>query len=189
MENEKEKELDKKEKSVARVTMNCRRHLNVLFSDLVRPWLLSLGESLERTDLDRGLKSDQVLHELVAGEFNKSDVDEYNDNAFPYLVKGRSLPPSHFQPIDWTKSKQSFKDICREYDTCFKAWKQSGFHDKEPPTDLLEMTEVADKPFEKFSQNSSSILYMHEYMLQFPSILDKVTGKSSYFYINSINNN
>ena len=51
------------------------------------------------------------------------------------------------------------------------------------------MTEVADKPFEKFSQNSSSILYMHEYMLQFPSILDKVTGKSSYFYINSINNN
>ena len=112
---------DKSNKPAGRgVTINRRRHMNVIFSDLVRPHLSSLGESIERPELDRDIKTDQQFHELVAGEYNKGDVDEYNQNAFPYLVKGRSLPPSHFQPIDWSKSKQSFKDICREYETCFK---------------------------------------------------------------------
>ena len=161
-------------------TMNRRRYINVLFGDVIRPKLATLGTPLERKDLDKGIKTDQLFHEAVLTEYNNESIIEYGQNAFPNLTKGRSVPPSHFQEIDdWKKSRESLKHLCREYDKCFKDWKQSGFHDKEIPTDIRDMTEVADKPFEKFA-NSAAILYLHEYVYQFPSILNKVTGK---FYV------
>ena len=42
--------------------MNRRRFINVLFSDLIRPKLTTLGKSLEKKEIDAGLKSDQLFH-------------------------------------------------------------------------------------------------------------------------------
>ena len=125
---------------------------------------MSLGDNLSQPELDIGLKKDQRLHELVAFEYNREDVSGYDRNAFPNLAKGRSLPPSHFQPIDWTKRKYFFSHMKREYDDCFKNWKQSGFHESEIPTSVVEMTMACVVPFANFPQNSSSMLYLHEFI-------------------------
>ena len=181
LQKEAEDQNKNKEKGNSNAIMNRRRFINVLFSDLIRPKLATLGKSLEKNEIDAGLKSDQLFHEAVLVEYNNKSVAEYGQNAFPNLTKGRSVPPSHFQEIDdWKKSRDYLKHLCKEYDKCFKDWKQSGFHDKEIPTDIRDMTEVADKPFENFA-NSAAILYMHEYVYQYPNILSKVNGK--YFIV------
>ena len=158
------------------VTINRRRLLNVVFLDTVRPQLSNLGVALSRAEVDAGRKTDQVFHELVASEYNKTHVVEYGENTFPLLQVGRAQPPSHFQEIDWEKSKESWKSMCNEYEFCFKNWKHSGFHDKDIPTDILEMVKVCKQPFDSYANNSSSILYMHEFVVQYPGILDAVTG-------------
>ena len=178
----KKKKADENKK----VTVNRKRFINVLFSDTVRPKLASLGETLDRADLDRGLKSDQDFYELVASEYNKGHVALYGRDAFPHLPIGRSVPPSHFQPIDWVKAKEVLKSLLNDYDRCFRNWKQSGFHDNEIPTSVVDMTEQAAVPFADFAKNSSIMLYMHEFVFQHPNILEKVSGKPFYclnFYI------
>ena len=122
-----------------------------------------------------GEKKDQVFHELVSLEYNKSGIQSYDENAWPHLTTGRSLPPSKYQNIDRKKSRDAFKNISNEYDQAFKNWKVSGFHG-DIPTDLHEMTEVCDKPFSDFSKSNTSILYMHQFVYQFPDVLSKVTG-------------
>ena len=177
MEEENEKKKEKGETKMSKVLINNRRYLNVIFSDIVRPKLATLGEPLSKVELDAGLKKDQKFHELVVEEYNKSDVLEYGTNAFSYLIKGRSQPPSHFQPIEWLKSKDALKNLSNMYDECFQNWKHSGFHNQDIPTDVIEMTKVAKRPFADFSKNSSAVLYMHEFVIQFPNIMDKVTGE------------
>ena len=112
---------DTKKKKAKSVTINRRRLFDVLFSDLVRPKMDELGAPLTHEELDWSIKSDQEYHEFVASEYNKHNVIEYGNNAFPHLRKGRVNPPSNFQEIGWIKSKQLWKDICNEYDFCFKA--------------------------------------------------------------------
>ena len=158
-----------------RVTINRRRHINVLFGDVCRPHLATLGASLCKADLDTGVRIDQIFHELVVGEYNKLGIMAYNDNAYPHLSHGRTVPPSNFQPIDWKKSRESFKALTNEYDVCFKNWKLSGFHG-DIPTDVTDMTSAADKPFGDFSQKNTSVLYMHQFVYQFPNILSTVIG-------------
>ena len=151
----------------------------MVFSDMVRPKLDYLGGALSWVEMDTGKKTDQVFHELIAEEYNKANVVEYGTYAFPYLNKGRAVPPSHFQEIDWEKSKDSWKGICNKYDYCFKAWKQAGFHGVEIPSNVSEMVKVASKPFDTFANSNSSILYMHEFVCHFPNILDRITGEMS----------
>jgi hypothetical protein len=158
-----------------RVVINRRRLLNVLFGDIVRPHLATLGTSLSREDLDSGKKIDQQFHEMVAVEYNKTGVSSYDENAFPFLSSGRIVPPSNYQNIDWKKSRESFKALTNEYDICFKNWKLSGFHG-DIPTDVQDMTEAADKPFSDFANKNISVQYMHQFVYQFPDILSTVTG-------------
>ena len=79
-----------------RVTINHRRLINVLFGDVIRPHLATLGASLCRKDLDTGKRIDQVFHELVVEEYNKVGISGYDDNAYPHLSNGRSIPPANF---------------------------------------------------------------------------------------------
>ena len=74
------------------------------------------------------------------------------------------------------KSKDSFLHMRQEYDNCFKNWKQSGFHANEIPTCVVDMITACVVPFENFSHNSSSMLYFHKFVYQFPGILNKITG-------------
>ena len=175
-----EAEGNKKATAKKKVSVNRKRFLNVLFSDKVRPNFAIMGEVLDRSDLDRGMKSGQDFYELIAEEYNKGEIAAYGKDVFPNTVKGRSVPPSHFQPIDWTKVKDILKILLNDYDKCFKAWKHSGFHDKDIPTDIVEMTNAAVIPFVDFAKNSSIVMYMHEYVYMYPNILDKVSGKVTF---------
>ena len=67
-------------------------------------------------------KEDQAFFELVAEEYNTSGMSAYENNAHPHLKKGRFIPHSYFQPIDWVKCRDSFKVLCNDYDVCFKDW-------------------------------------------------------------------
>ena len=73
------------------------------------------------------------------------------------------------------------KALTNEYDICFKNWKLSGFHGN-IPTNVTDMTSTADKPFDEFSQKNKCVLYLHQFVYQFPNILSTVTG-DIYIYI------
>ena len=105
-----------------RISVNRKRLINVLFGDICRDDLANLGTTLERAELDNGKKKDQDFFELVAVEYNTKGVHAYDNDAYPHLKKGRSIPPNHFQEIDWIKCRELFKAICNDYDTCFKNW-------------------------------------------------------------------
>ena len=97
------------------------------------------------------------------------------------------MTPSHFQHADRIKEKETIKLLLNVYDQCFKNLKQSGFHDDEIPTDIVEMSSVTVVPFADFSNNSSIMMYMHQYVYQHPNILEKVLGRVSIgFYLYAI---
>ena len=50
------------------------------------------------------------------------------------------------------------------------------------------MVKVATKLFDDFSQSNSSMLYMQEYVVQFPGILDGITGMYTYMILINIHN-
>ena len=72
------------------------------------------------------------MHTLIAGEYNKKDVEAYDGNAFPDIIFTRNLEANAFTDIDWQKSKETFSLISNEYDKCFYNWKQSGYHGEFP---------------------------------------------------------
>ena len=83
----------KPEKPKANVVINCHRLCNALFSDVIRPKLVTLGNNLTQLELDIGLKKDQRLHEAMAAEYNCVNVEEYDKNAFPNLKRGDPRHP------------------------------------------------------------------------------------------------
>ena len=113
----------------------------MMFSDTVHPHLSLLGETLTREEIDYGMKQNDKLHEIIATDYNKANITSYGENSFPNVAQGHSLPPSYFQPIESIKSKEVLKQSINDYDKCFQRWKQSGFHNKDIPTDTLSMTD------------------------------------------------
>lgn len=89
--------------------INCRRFCNVLFLDLIRPKLVTLGKSLTSQELDVGLKKDKHLQNSIMEEYNRG-------------------------MIGWLKSKDVFTQMKNEYDIWLKNRKQSGFHGNKIPT-------------------------------------------------------
>jgi len=79
-------------------TINRRRYLNVIFSDLIRPLLATKGMSLTKGELTEGLKQDQILHTKIAEEYNK-DIPEYAGNAFPDIAQGSMINASYYDKI------------------------------------------------------------------------------------------
>ena len=145
--------------------INHRRLINVLFGDVMGPHLATIGASLCRGDLDTGKRIYQVFHKLV--------VEEYNN--YPNLSSGRLVPPANFQEINWKKNCESFQALTNKYDICFKNWKLLGFH-SDIPTCIIDMTNKADKPFDDFLKKNTSVLYLYQFLYQFPNILSTVTG-------------
>ena len=118
-------------------TINRRRYLNVIFSDLIRPLLATKGMSLTKGELTEGLKQDQILHTKIAEEYNK-DIPEYAGNAFPDIAQGRMINASYYDKINWQKSKATFTCLSNEYDKVFYNWKRSGFHGEFPEEEGAE---------------------------------------------------
>ena len=82
-----------------KVTINRRRYLNVLFSDIIRPLLATRGQPLNKDHLKEGVKKDEELHATIALEYNKEDVKHYSRNTFPEIRSSRINNASVFGEI------------------------------------------------------------------------------------------
>ena len=92
-------------------------------------------------------------------------------DVWPTLCLGRSTHPEDFEgPITWQQSKKCLRDLVNDYEICFINWKKSGNHGSFGETDDPRL------PFSNFIQNNNSLLYLHEYVYQFPHIFEKITG-------------
>ena len=52
--------------------------------------MLNRGQSLAKEDFDLGLKTDQELFEIIAAEYNKKDIYEYDQPQFLCLLIAKS---------------------------------------------------------------------------------------------------
>ena len=168
---EPEKKKKKIEEAVSKNHVNRKRYCNVLFSDEIRPKLALRGESLTKEQMTEGLKTDELFHKEILLEYNNKD--KHNDLAHD-IASCNGNHPSKFLPITWQQSKQTMDTFFREYEKSFKAWKLSGNHGGfgEKNTDVGE-----PKPFKNFINNVNSLLYLHEFVYQFPDVLSKVFGE------------
>ena len=155
-----------------------RQYLNVIFSDLIRPHLAMMGQSLDKDELTAGKKTDQEVHELIVREYDDRDNIEYTRNAFPLLPSVRTNENDKFDNIVWQKSSQILKYLTNEYDRCFHNWKLSGHHG-DFPDEPGAVPNSAKQPFEDYILGNKSLLYMHEFIFQFPDILATITGELS----------
>ena len=69
-------------------------------------------------------------------------------------------------PDEWLTVKKKLRDALSLYEKCEKKWRKSGFHE-----DLPE-----PQPFSDYSHNNKLVLYIHEYMMQFDDVFEKMTG-------------
>lgn len=162
-----------------RVIINRKRLLNVCFGDVIRPNLGERGRALTPEELTRGIKRGQVFFQSVVEEYN--NPANYNNNEHPNITCGRSIsPPSKFDPIVWQKAKSAFEDLTLEYEKCFNNWKMSGTHDDfENSVNRVATTESEKqkKPFIDFINRNYVLLYMHEFVYQYPDVLAKMIGE------------
>ena len=103
---ETEKDENQKTPAVKRAPTNRRRLLNVIFGDIVRPHLSTLGASLSKEELDSGKKQDEKFFTLVVSEYNKEGVITYDGNAFPSIACGKHYLPSNSTAIEWMKGRE-----------------------------------------------------------------------------------
>lgn len=147
------------------------RYVNVLFSEGIRPLIANRGKSLNKDELTEGLKTDQVLHEKIAEEYNDKNNKSHGKVAFPSLGDFENCHPSTFSRITWQQSIAVFKKIVKEYEYAFNNWKLSGTHEEM----IDNVTTMIEAPFSNFAK-AGTVLYFHEYVSQYPGFLDKATG-------------
>jgi hypothetical protein len=68
----------------------------------LRQDVLQRGQCCTKEDLDLVIKSDQMLYERIAEEYNKKDVDENNRIQFPIGIAPNNMP-TKFTDIHWTE--------------------------------------------------------------------------------------
>ena len=125
---------------------------------------------MTKDELTEGLKTDHELHIDIAGEYN--DFEKYKNDVFPQLAKGsKTKACSEFTPITQEKSATALKPLLTDYDTIFQKWKFSGNHGE-----FGEIT-AETKLFSNFISGAKIMLYLHQFVYQFPDILYVVTGK------------
>ena len=104
---------------------------------------------------------------------------EYN-NPKKYNELAHNIPsaqgahPSKFVSISWAHSKQTLNTVIGKYEKAFKNWKISGYH---AGFGEEQQKEVELQPFCKFVGGINSLLYLHEFVYQFPPVLSKVFGE------------
>ena len=86
-----------------RCNINRKRFINVLFGDICRPGLALRGQPLDKDQLTAGLKTNQLLHELISNKYNNKYIESYSRNAFLNINKGRTCDATGFDDITWQK--------------------------------------------------------------------------------------
>jgi hypothetical protein len=109
--------------------VNRFRLLNVLFGDSIRPRLHERARNLHKNEMTLGRKTGQSFYEVVVDEYHSLDIDDYDEQQFPGIVKlSATNKPSVWTPINWQKAKEMTNTIFLEYEKACVRWKQSGNH-------------------------------------------------------------
>jgi hypothetical protein len=111
--------------------INRFRLANVVFSEYMKEDMMKRGKCLEKDGLDLGLRTDQLLFEKVAAEYNKTGIYEYDQLQYTYVTITGSNLPSNYTPIKWQDAKQAFKECTRELQQCRQNQEQSGTNDSD----------------------------------------------------------
>ncbi len=153
-------EDSKSSPSKNKILVSKTRLANVVFSDKIRP----LGQTLTTAELTDQKKTDQWLFEAIVEEYN-SHKAEYSIDAFPTAV---TLPP---------KAKSSFFSANLDWKEGHKVWKAfiSQYKDEVSNFDVSGTHNNDDDNFAAFTQ-SSVMVYLHQYMKEYPGFLKKATG-------------
>ena len=152
--------------------INWKRYFNVLFSDEISPKLATRGKTLTKEQqMTAGLKPYELLHKEIIMEYNNKD--KYNKLA--HHVACRSNPAICSIQSLGVQSKEMLATVIREYERSFSNWKISGEHGGfgEANTDVPPKR----KSFSEFTLGINSLLYLHEFVFQFPDVLSKVFGE------------
>jgi hypothetical protein len=144
---------------------NCYRGINVYVSKRMRPHLNLLGQLPTRDKLDADKKTNQLFFTRFVEEYNRQDVQFYDQLHHNLDWTAQKPKPSVFAAITWKKAAESFSSLSSDYDAAFSMWKQSGKHDQNIP-----------KPFKDFTRNRT-ILYMHLSIFEFKDLLSKVRSE------------
>jgi hypothetical protein len=153
--------------------VNRYRLANVVFSEECRQMVSNRGKTLQRPDLDIGLKTDQRVYEKVAAEYNKKGIPTYDDIQFPnFTITGANNLPSEFQPIDWEEAKKVTKDCIHKLEKARKNFEVSGCHD----SDLEDAAETNGMRIGKFT-NYHYVLYWNLFADLNQELFTRLTGE------------
>ncbi len=143
-----------------RHSINKKRYINVLYSDIIRPRLEEKGRQLTKDELTEGIKQDENLHRAICGEYNKSEL--YAEDLHPDVgMKGSAALDN--KPIVWQQSKDFLNVLTKAYEEAHRNWKKSGNHGNFP--DFVH------------GNKNLYLVYLHEFDSSYPGFLDKMTGK------------
>ena len=144
---------------------NIGRFINIIFSTEFKDrFALERGQSLTKSQLDAGEKTDQKLYTDFLVAYN--DNSKYGDIAFDNSV-GMEKSPALFMSIDpstnWQSAKATFNTLMKNYEKIMKLSLMSG----------------TNGGFESIALDKKSnvfMLYLHEHMLKNKDMLEPCVG-------------
>ena len=150
--------------SKKKVTVSKTRLANVVFSDKIRPLFDQRGQTLTAAELTGRKKTDQWLFEAIVVEYN-SHKAEYAVAAYPTAVtlSPKAKPSCFSANLDWKEALTVWKAYVSQYENDIINFDVSGKHNDD------------DDDLAAFTQ-SSVVVYLHQYMKEYPGFLQKASG-------------
>jgi hypothetical protein len=108
--------------------VNRYRLANVVFSEGLKDYVLGRGKCLSKEELDLGLETDQKLYQLIADEYNKTGVDEYDQLQCPIIIAAKNAP-SVYSTIHWSMVRKIWKDCIQKLEQYVRKKNLSGNND------------------------------------------------------------
>ena len=139
-------------------TKNCIfRLINVLFSDEISAKFISLGEKNSKNVLDSGLAGfDEYFWQDVSVQY-QSTCSAFDDLAF-YDDMFEGINPSVKLNHSWSKLREIYKVLSKDYEVVRENHKKSGNHDD----------------FINFCNNKSEVYYLYLWLQQKPDVTNVV---------------
>ena len=148
--------------------MNSFRLLNVIFHENNYNRLDERAASLQKDDLDSGVKIGQLYFTFIANKYNSDNMD-YGRNLYPFIIK---CDPLIYGTINWIKARAGFNKYIKQYGDCRNDQTVSGTHNVF--VDSLDKVKEGEKPLSAFGKGC--ILYTHELVLLCPGLLEEVAA-------------
>jgi hypothetical protein len=137
------------------------RLINILFSDKIAPKLSRLGHRKDRLVLDSGLAGgDEHFWQEVAAENMEGDEEEYSRLSVEEHPIFSDINPSKKVNHTWSKLRDIWKTLLKNYNDVHENWKQSGNHDD----------------FLNFCNGKSDVYYLFLRLQQKPMLTNMVTN-------------